>query len=190
MTRSTAHEQGNPTMPARHVIVPLEVHAFRTALGWMAFAEADEGVARLTFGQRSRDAALTAIGAKSVKQVSASGTLVDRLIAYAEGEPDTFLDVPLALGPQTNFQRKVIAACRAIPPGETRTYGQMAAKAGVPRAARAVGTVMSTNRTAILVPCHRVVAAGGRIGGYSMSGGLDCKRTLLELERGGVPANA
>jgi methylated-DNA-[protein]-cysteine S-methyltransferase len=150
----------------------------------MAFAESDEGVARLTFGQRTRAAALTAIGQRGAKHVSARGPLVERLIAYAKGEPDTFRDVPLALGPQTNFQRKVIAACRAIPVGETRTYGELAAKAGAPRAARAVGTVMSSNCIPILCPCHRVVAAGGRIGGYSMSGGLDTKRTLLALESG------
>ena len=91
---------------------------------------------------------------------------------------------PLELPGSTPFARRVYAAVARIPYGETRTYGEIAEAAGRPGAARAVGTLMANNRLCIGVPCHRVVAAGGRIGGFS--GGLDRKRHLLKLENARV----
>jgi methylated-DNA-[protein]-cysteine S-methyltransferase len=108
--------------------------------------------------------------------------VLDRLLNYADGEPEDLRDVPLALDHLSTFQRRVVKACRAIPLGERRTYGQLAAAAGSPGAARAVGTVMATNRVPLIVPCHRVVASGGKLGGFSSPQGLAMKRRLLELE--------
>lgn len=81
----------------------------------------------------------------------------------------------------TAFQRRVWDVLLAIPFGETLTYGEVATRAGQPGAARAVGHAVGRNPLAIIVPCHRVVAAGGRLGGYA--GGLDNKRWLLDHER-------
>lgn len=81
----------------------------------------------------------------------------------------------------TEFQRAVWREIAAIPYGETRTYGEIAAAAGSPRAVRAAGTATGNNPVPILIPCHRVIAAKGRLGGFS--GGLDAKRRLLALER-------
>lgn len=81
------------------------------------------------------------------------------------------------------FARAVLEATARIPYGETRTYAQMAAAAGSPRAFRAAGNALGSNPIAIVIPCHRVVASGGRIGGYG--GGLDRKRLLLGLESAG-----
>ena len=105
-----------------------------------------------------------------------------RLEAFAAGEPCDFADVQLALPSLTPFQQRVIAETRGIGYGQTLTYGELAARAGAPRAARAVGTVMSSNRIPILIPCHRVIASGGRLGGYSAPQGVDLKRRLLEME--------
>lgn len=80
----------------------------------------------------------------------------------------------------SDFVRRVLAACAAIPWGERRTYGELAAAAGAPQAARAVGNAMAANPLPIIVPCHRVVAAGGGLGGYSS--GIWRKRWLLTLE--------
>ena len=77
---------------------------------------------------------------------------------------------------------RVIAACRRIPWGETRSYGDLATECGSPGAARAVGSVMAKNRYPLIVPCHRVLAAGGDIGGYSAADGLVMKRRLLAAE--------
>lgn len=80
------------------------------------------------------------------------------------------------------FCRSVWRACSAIPPGETRTYGWIARKIGKPRAARAVGRALASNPFAPVVPCHRVVASDGSLGGYSGPGGLAAKKRLLERE--------
>lgn len=90
---------------------------------------------------------------------------------------------PLDLSRGTAFQRRVWAALRQIPPGQTRTYGEIARQIGRPRAARAVGDACGANPIPVLIPCHRVLAVGGRLGGFS--GGLDWKRRLLTRE--GIP---
>ncbi|MFM9372225.1 methylated-DNA--[protein]-cysteine S-methyltransferase [Streptomyces sp. Da 82-17] len=101
---------------------------------------------------------------------------------YFAGERHTF-DLPLSLQ-GTPFQREVWAGLLAIPYGETRTYGELAAELGRPQASRAVGLANGKNPVGIVVPCHRVVGANGSLTGYG--GGLDRKRRLLDLERGGV----
>jgi methylated-DNA-[protein]-cysteine S-methyltransferase len=112
----------------------------------------------------------------------ASGTdpLVERIRAYFDGARDTFTDVELELEWCTPFQRAAVDAIRAIPYGETASYGEVAALAGYPNAQRAVGSVCAANRFALFVPCHRVVGAAG-LGSYG-SLGLAYKRRLLELE--------
>ncbi len=100
---------------------------------------------------------------------------------YFQGYVGRF-QVTLDLAGATPFQRAVINACRRIPPGRTRAYGELAALAGRPGAARAVGAVMARNRHPLIVPCHRVVAAGGKLGGWSGDGGLDQKAALLAWE--------
>jgi methylated-DNA-[protein]-cysteine S-methyltransferase len=112
------------------------------------------------------------------------GELADRFAAYFAGEPSSFDDVVLDLDGVTPFQRALTEALRSIPYGETATYGELAALAGSPGAARAAGTFCAGNRFPIVVPCHRVVAAEG-IGGYGPLG-VDYKRRLLELEGAGL----
>lgn len=109
-----------------------------------------------------------------------------RVHAWLRGKDDPFEDVPVPGG--TPFQQACWAACRRIPRGETRTYAWLAAAAGRPAAVRAAGQAMRRNPLPIVVPCHRVVAAGGRPGGFSGSCGADSlalKRHLQEVEAGG-----
>lgn len=110
------------------------------------------------------------------------GPLAQRLVRFAEGTWDDFRDVRIVL-PGTDFARAVIAACRAVGPGATRSYSDLAEEAGSPRASRAVGSVMAKNTTPIVVPCHRILGKRGGLHGYSAAGGLATKRRLLELER-------
>ena len=103
-----------------------------------------------------------------------------QLAAYFAGERLAF-DLPLA--PQgTPFQQAVWQALLRIPPGETRSYGEIAARLGLPSGGRAVGAANARNPVAIVVPCHRVIGADGSLTGYA--GGVEAKRWLLEHERG------
>jgi methylated-DNA-[protein]-cysteine S-methyltransferase len=106
--------------------------------------------------------------------------LVERVRRYFGGARDSFEDVELELDWCTRFQLAAIEAMRAIPFGETASYGEIAALAGHPNAQRAVGSVCAANRFALFVPCHRVVGADG-LGSYG-SLGPEYKRRLLELE--------
>jgi methylated-DNA-[protein]-cysteine S-methyltransferase len=106
--------------------------------------------------------------------------VAERLRAYFAGEPDSFADVELELDEETKFGRSLATSLRAIPRGEVVTYGELAALAGRPRAARAAGSFCARNRFPIFVPCHRVVAAG-TLGPFG-SLGQDYKRRLLALE--------
>jgi methylated-DNA-[protein]-cysteine S-methyltransferase len=110
------------------------------------------------------------------------GNLIAKLKLYAAGEKVDFVDTPLSQDHLTTFGARVIAACRSIPWGGTSTYGELAAQCGSPGAARAVGSVMAKNRYPLIVPCHRVLAAGGDLGGYSAPDGLTMKRRLLAME--------
>ena len=101
--------------------------------------------------------------------------------AYLAGRRRTF-GVPLDLAGVPSFRRKVLRAARRIPYGATATYADLAWRAGNPRAARAAGQAMAHNPLALVVPCHRVVASGGGLGGFG--GGLALKRRLLALEAG------
>jgi methylated-DNA-[protein]-cysteine S-methyltransferase len=105
--------------------------------------------------------------------------LVERVTAFFAGEPDEFRDIELEL--DDSFYGDCQRALRTVPPGEVVTYGELAALAGRPGAARAAGTFCARNRLAPFVPCHRVVAAGG-IGGFGALG-VEYKRRLLALER-------
>ncbi|HZP27547.1 MAG TPA: MGMT family protein, partial [Acidimicrobiia bacterium] len=80
------------------------------------------------------------------------------------------------------FHQRVYEAARAVPVGTTVTYGELAARVGSPASARAVGQAMAANPFPIVVPCHRVLSAGGRLGGFSATGGLATKRRMLAIE--------
>ena len=106
-----------------------------------------------------------------------------RMRRSLQGEPDAMLDVPLDLEAIAPFQRRVYEVTRAIAPGRTLTYGEVAAAIGEPGAARAVGQALGHNPFAPIVPCHRVLAARSGAGGFSADGGVVTKLRLLELEQ-------
>lgn len=176
------------------------IGGFSTALGWMALAWRDGRVTRITFGHASAKAALEAAAAQVTPARTASarlpsvhglslanapafiGELAERLRNYADDGSGDFSDVPLDLDHLTTFQRRVTGACRRIAVGRTATYGELARQVGSAGAARAVGSVMASNRFPLVVPCHRVVASGS-LGGFSAPNGLAMKRRLLALEQ-------
>jgi len=106
------------------------------------------------------------------------------LLRYFSGEAVNFGGYEVDLSRFTEFQRRVYEATRRIPAGELRTYGEIARDIGKPGASRAVGNALGQNPACIVIPCHRVVASGGGLGGFT--GGLEWKRRLLRLE-GSLP---
>lgn len=116
------------------------------------------------------------------------GLVQDALLEYAGGGLSSkwrWPELPIPWAELGAFSRDVLQClAETVGPGDVVEYGVLAARAGHPNAARAVGTVMAKNRWVVIVPCHRVVSAGGRMGGYSAPGGLASKRMLLDLEAG------
>lgn len=166
------------------------VAVFPTELGWFALAGSDDIVDRLMIGHRSERqvrAACAASPFSDEEEFDWHPELRIRLQRYAEGELDRFDDVTVRDTATTRFQRQVLRTVRSIRFGETVTYGELAALSGSPSAARAVGAVMARNQVPIVFPCHRVVAAGGGLGGFSAPDGLNLKQRMLKLE-GVVPS--
>lgn len=110
--------------------------------------------------------------------------------ALLAGEQPDLSDVPLDMSGLPPFRRRIYELARAVPPGQTVTYGELARRAGAPGTARAVGQALGRNPFAIVVPCHRVVAANGRTGGFSANGGVATKVKMLELERAAAAAES
>ena len=107
---------------------------------------------------------------------------IESIRSLLRGEPADLTGVELDLSGVTDFNRAVYEVARTITPGRTLTYGEIAARVGVPNDARAVGQALGRNPFPIVVPCHRVVAANGRMHGFSAPGGVNTKLRLLEIE--------
>ena len=164
---------------------PTSLAVFSTGIGWVAMLGAGKVVTYLTFGHGSKPLALAAVGPRFLDRAGFDDwdtPLIERIRAYAAGDVDDFRDVQVDPGRQTEFQSRIVKACRKIPYGATATYGQLASQAGSPNAARAVGNCMANNRIPLLIPCHRVVGANGELGGFSAAGGTDLKQRLLDME--------
>ncbi|MCQ4162188.1 methylated-DNA--[protein]-cysteine S-methyltransferase [Roseomonas sp. GC11] len=142
--------------------------SFLTPLGTLTLSEEDGAIVALDWG-RGRDQEETPLLLAARDQIQ----------DYFDGQRSRF-DLPLAPYGST-FQKKVWAALCDIPAGETRSYAELALAVG--SVARAVGQANGANPIPILIPCHRVIGAGGRLGGYSGGEGPETKRYLLELER-------
>lgn len=107
---------------------------------------------------------------------------IEDIAALLEGEPRDLADVPLAMHALPAFDRRVYELARRIVPGSTLTYGELARQLGEPGAARRVGQALGRNPFPLVVPCHRVLAAGGQTGGFSAPGGVQTKLRLLAIE--------
>lgn len=105
------------------------------------------------------------------------------LVRLLDGEEEDLSALPVDLSPLAAFERRVLELTRRIPHGETRTYGELASALGSPGVARAVGRALGRNPIPILIPCHRVLAASGRSGGFSAPGGVTTKMRMLQIER-------
>lgn len=153
-----------------------------TRFGWSVLVGSGAGLYSLTLPKRSPEMALDDIGQAvegAIEDDHAFGDLPHRLKRYFDGERVVFND-RLDLAGATAFQQAVWEATRAIPYGETRSYGWVAGQIDNPRACRAVGNALGRNRIPIIIPCHRVITGDGGLGGFGDD--LPLKERLLELE--------
>ena len=147
-------------------------------IGELGIVEDGTAVTRIFFGGRDRAHQVCGQEELAERETELLEQAKVQLSEYFSGTRKQF-DLPILLA-GTGFQKKVWQALTGIPWGETRTYGQIAAAIGNPQGSRAVGMANHRNPIPIVVPCHRVIGAGGSLTGYA--GGLDIKRKLLELE--------
>lgn len=153
-----------------------------TPVGPLLLAASERGLCRISYDpepERLLESLARGFGARVLRSPKPLEPVRRELDEYFEGRRREF-DLPLDVSPVTGFNREVLDALARVPYGEVTTYGTLAAKVGRPNAARAVGGFMNRNPIPIVLPCHRVVGADGRLVGYG--GGLERKEQLLRLE--------
>jgi methylated-DNA-[protein]-cysteine S-methyltransferase len=153
-----------------------------TPIGTLLVASTERGLCRIAYDaepEREVDRLAQAFGVRILRSTRPIDPARRQLDEYFEGKRQRF-DLAVDLALQADFNRRVLRELARVPYGEVVTYGELASRAARPRAARAVGTVMNRNPLPIVLPCHRVVGANGKLVGYA--GGLDRKETLLRLE--------
>jgi methylated-DNA-[protein]-cysteine S-methyltransferase len=160
---------------------------FDTAIGRCAIAWGARGITAVQLPE-ARESATRALMVKRLPEAQETPAppevqrALDAIVTLLRGEASDLSTIPLDMGGVPPFHRRVYEVVRGIAPGTTLSYGDVAAKLGADGAARAVGQAMRRNPFAIVVPCHRVLGAGGKIGGYSANGGIATKLRLLALE--------
>ncbi|MGH9190313.1 MAG: methylated-DNA--[protein]-cysteine S-methyltransferase [Acidimicrobiales bacterium] len=160
---------------------------FGTSIGRCGIAWGERGVLAVQLPEKSDSATRARLRQRCQAATEAPppadvARAVDGIVALLQGQATDLSFVVLDMRGVPPFQRRVLEALRTIPPGRTVSYGEMAALAGTPGGARAVGQAVRRNPFAIVVPCHRVLAAGGGLGGFSAGGGVVTKLRLLSIE--------
>ena len=158
----------------------------KSPLGPLFVAVSERGVRAIEFGRRKpRFSTLSRKNARLEKNSRAVAPVMAQLRAYFSGRRTSF-DLPLDLSSLTSFQRQVLAITRRIPSGEMWSYQRVAQEMGRAKSSRPVGQALGCNPIPIVIPCHRVIASDGSLGGYSGGSGLATKRWLLRHE--GAPS--
>ncbi len=163
-------------------LVDVSYDLVQTPIGGLLVAATERGLCRIVFDpdpDREANSLARGYGVRVLRSARAIDAVRRQLDEYFEGRRHAF-ELPTDLRIEAPFRRDVLAELAAVPYGATTTYGELARRAGRPHAARAVGVVMNRNPVPIVLPCHRVVGADGRLVGYG--GGIERKQALLRLE--------
>jgi methylated-DNA-[protein]-cysteine S-methyltransferase len=182
MTVSTELDRRFREAAAAEGLLDIAYDLVDSPLGSLFVAVSGRGLCTIDFDaepEREEERLARQFGARVLRSARPVDDVRRQLASYFEGKRRDF-DLGVDLRLAREFGQRVLAELQRVPYGETTTYGTLAARAGHPRAARAVGSVMNRNPVPIVVPCHRVVGAGGSLVGYA--GGLDRKLALLRLE--------
>jgi O-6-methylguanine DNA methyltransferase len=162
---------------------------FKTKWGFFGLLADDKSILRTVLPTRRFEDAkrylLVGMFQETKQDLNLCPKLQKDIKAYYKGSYVEFKKAQFGLNRKklTDFSKKVLNTCRQIPFGQTLTYSQLAKKAGFPRAARAVGSVLARNQLSLLVPCHRVIRGDGKIGNFSAAGGSKTKKKMLECEK-------
>ncbi len=164
----------------------LDVSFWESPLGWIGVVANEEALVKVHFHPEAEEEVERCLEAVGATDRCGSGGLAEeamgQLKEYFLGRRRDF-DLPLDYQPLSPFSIKILGALRDVAFGKTVTYGALALQTGHPRAARAVGHALALNPFPLIVPCHRVVGAGGRLTGYSGGQGVSTKKWLLDFER-------
>ena len=160
---------------------------FDSPIGTCGLAWSSRGIVGLQLPEKTADATRKRVQRRWPDAVESEppagvGRAIERVLGLLKGEAADLTDIPLDLEAAPEFHRKVYKVARTIPPGRTMTYGEIARRLGVPHESREVGQALGRNPVAIIVPCHRVLGADGKMGGFSATGGVSTKRRMLEIE--------
>ncbi len=160
---------------------------FQTTIGCCGIVWSPRGIAGVEIAGKSEQAARARLlrrraGAREAAPPPSVRRVVADIVALLNGEPKELSHVGLDLGGVPDFNRRVYDAARTIGPGATLSYGEIAARLGDRNLARDVAQALSQNPFPLIVPCHRVLAAGGKMGGFSAPGGVRTKLRLLSIE--------
>jgi methylated-DNA-[protein]-cysteine S-methyltransferase len=167
---------------ARDRLLDVAYDLVETPIGSLFVAATDRGLARIVYDadpEREVEQLARTFGLRVLRTPKPIDEARRELDEYFDGRRKRF-DLPLDLASLASFNRRVLAELARVPYGEVVTYGELATRADRPRAARAVGTAMNRNPLPIVLPCHRVIGANGKLTGYG--GGLERKAALLRLE--------
>lgn len=169
---------------------------FETAIGWCGLVWGERGIVGVQLPEADEAKTRARLrrrfpGAREAAAPPEVQRAIDGITTLLRGEATDLSGVALDMERVPPFNRQVYEVARTIPPGATLSYGEIAARLGDPSLARDVGQALGQNPFAIIVPCHRVLAAGGKIGGFSANGGIMTKRRMLAIESvhasGGLP---
>jgi methylated-DNA-[protein]-cysteine S-methyltransferase len=168
-------------------MIPLGFALFDTAIGRCGVAWSDRGIVAVQLPQPSDAQTRARLRQRhgdlpEAAPTQAVGYAIDRIVTLLEGQPIDLSDILLDLAEVSEFQRSVYAIAREISVGRTLTYGDIARQLGDLALSREVGQALGRNPCPIIVPCHRVLAAGGKPGGFSANGGVDTKLKMLTIE--------
>ena len=169
-------------------MTPIAFTLFDTAIGPCALAWGDRGIVGLWLPEPDATATRRRIARRLPRAVEGAPLpeiqrAIEGIVDLLAGSPSDLTGVHLDMNGVPEFNQRVYAIAREIQPGRTMSYGEIAARLGDPSQARAVGQALGQNPFPIVVPCHRVLAANGRTGGFSAPGGVSTKLRLLEIER-------
>jgi methylated-DNA-[protein]-cysteine S-methyltransferase len=165
----------------------MELALFETAVGPCGIAWSERGVAGVQLPERDERATRARMqrrfpDAREAEPTAQIKHAIEQIAALLRGEKRALADIALDMDAVPDFNRRVYSIARGIPAGSTLAYGEIAAQLGDRSIAREVGEAMGQNPFPLIVPCHRVLAVGGKVGGFSAAGGVTTKLRLLEIE--------